>query len=105
MTNKLDVSGPLWRWADAQNGNWFFVSIKDNVGEYIAAHALIRRLENGRARGFGSVRVGATIGSSHWRTSVFPSKKHGWILPIKSAIRRAENVGEGDVVKLVLELD
>lgn len=69
----------------------------------MTATALMRRLE-GMARGFGSLKVTATIGDSSWQTSVFPSRETGWMLPVKAAIRKAEGLGEGDEVALLLEV-
>ena len=63
----------------------------------------MRRLE-GAAKGFGSLKVTARIGDSTFKTSVFPSKDLGWLLPVKAAVRKAEGVGEGDVVAVVLEV-
>ena len=67
----------------------------------MSASALMQRLE-GMARGFGSLKVTARIGGSQWRTSVFPQKGEGWMLPIKAAVRKAEGIGEGDVVSVEL---
>ena len=63
----------------------------------------MRKLE-GMARGWGSLKVVATIGTSRWNTSVFPSKETGWMLPIKAAVRKAEGLGVGDAVEVQLEL-
>ena len=46
----------------------------------------------------------ASIGESRWQTSVFPQKGEGWLLPVKATVRRAEGIGEGDVVELGLEV-
>lgn len=56
------------------------------------------------ARGFGSLRVTATIGTTSWQTSVFPARETGWMLPVKAAVRKAEDLAEGDEVSLSLEL-
>ena len=70
----------------------------------LAATALMHRLELGRARGFGSVKVTAQIGGTRWNTSVFPKKgEDAFILPIKAAVRRAEAIDEGDQVVVILE--
>lgn len=42
-------------------------------------------------RGFGSVRVRATIGGTPWTTSVFPATD-GYVLPVKRGARDAEAV-------------
>lgn len=98
------IEASLWRWTGSNGGQWFFVTVSGEMAETVAAHALMRRLEEGRARGFGSVKVTVTIGQSLWRTSLFPDRNGGWILPIKTAIRRAEDLTEGDIVPLTLEL-
>jgi hypothetical protein len=58
----------------------------------------------GISRGFGSLKVRVTIGDSHFATSVFPSKETGWMLPVKAAVRKAEGLGEGELVEVVLEV-
>ena len=79
------------------------MTIGGEAAEALSATALIRKLE-GMARGFGSLKVTATIGDSTWRTSVFPSRNEGWMLPVKAAVRRAEDLAEGDAVTVVLEV-
>ena len=105
MSETIDIRTALWRWQGGNGGQWFFLSIAGEQAEAIAGHALMRRLESGRGRGFGSVKVQARIGESRWRTSVFPMKDGAWLLPVKAAIRRAEGIGEGEEVTLVLTLD
>ena len=59
------------------------------------------------AKGFGSVKVTASIAGNSWSTSVFPeSKSHSYVLPVKKAIRTATGISDGDDVdvELVLEL-
>ena len=96
-------TGPLWRWSTpAAPAVWHFVTIDGAAGEALSATALMRRLE-GLRKGFGSLKVFATIGESTFKTSVFPSKEIGWLLPVKVAVRRAEGIGEGDLVEVGLE--
>ena len=103
MENQTHVAR-LWRWSgDGPAGTWIFATIDGEVGEALSATAFMRRLETGRTRGFGSLRVTACIGESRWQTSVFPQKGEGWLLPIKAAVRRAEGIGEGDSVAISLE--
>lgn len=94
---------PLWRWSGGNGVSWYFVTIDGEAGEALSATRLMRRLEAGSSRGFGMIKVHAMIGDSRWNTSVFPRKEGGWLLPVKAAIRRAEGIGEGDVVAVVLE--
>ncbi|MBD3731033.1 MAG: DUF1905 domain-containing protein [Sphingomonadales bacterium] len=105
MSEAITHTAPLWRWTGENNGSWHFVTIGGEAGEAIAAHEAMRRLELGHRRGFGSVRVTARIGTSEWRTSVFPSKAEGgWLLPVKAAVRKAEGLAEGDAVSVTLTL-
>ena len=53
--------------------------------------------------GFGSVRVTVRIGGSEWQTSLFPDKAtESYLLPIKKAVRVAENVDLGDTAEVEL---
>ncbi len=49
-------------------GAWVFLTVPGDVSDDI-------RIESGPPAGFGSVRVEVTIGSTTWRTSVFPDAK------------------------------
>ena len=96
-------TGPLWRWTGASGtGTWHFLTLDGTAGEALSDTALMRKLE-GMSRGWGSLKVVATIGGSRWNTSVFPSKDSGWILPVKAAVRKAEGLGEGEEVSVELE--
>ncbi len=100
----LTHSAPLWRWTGANAVAWFFITIDGEAGDALSATALMRRLDGGHRPGWGSLKVRVTIGDSCWSTSVFPSKQQGWLLPVKAAVRKAEGIGEGDVVELTLEV-
>lgn len=97
-------AGPLWRWTGANgNGTWHFITIDGEAGEALNGTALMRRLEKSIG-GFGSLKVKARIGDSTFTTSVFPAKQLGWLLPVKASVRKAEGIGEGDIVEVVLEV-
>lgn len=99
---QVSHTGPLWRWsAPGGPAAWFFLTIDGDAGEALSGTALMRRME-GAARGFGSIRVTATIGKTAFATSVFPSKAEGWMLPVKAGVRTAEGLAEGDVVTVIL---
>jgi len=91
------VTGPLWLWS-GEGGSWHFVTVPDELSGEIRAQGLARRA------GFGSVRVAARIGAVAWRTSVFPQKSGGYILPVKADVRRRAGIGAGDAVTVELEL-
>lgn len=102
-SERLTHTGTLWRWTGSSNGgSWHFLTIDGKAGESLSATALMRRME-GSIGGFGSLKVRATIGGSVFATSVFPSRSEGWLLPVKTSVRKAEGLGEGD--KAVVELE
>ncbi|RMI03426.1 DUF1905 domain-containing protein [Cellulomonas triticagri] len=53
--------------------------------------------------GWGVVPVTVTIGRTRFTTSLFP-REGGYLVPVKDAVRRAEDVELGDTVDLVLTL-
>lgn len=99
------VTTPLWRWQSATApAAWFFVTIAGEVADGIRLAAIGGQWLDGR-KGFGSARVSAAIGDTRWNTSVFPHKESGgWLLPVKAAVRKAENLAEGDAVTVTVSL-
>jgi len=81
-----------------------WVALTGEAAEAVAAHEFVRRLEFGKRRGFGSVKVTARLGASRWQTSLFPQKAGGWFLPVKKSVRLAEGLDYGDTVDVELEL-
>lgn len=106
MIETLTHQSRLWLWTTpAAPAVWHFITIDGAAGQAIAAHEAMTRLEAGKGRGFGSVKVRARIGTSVWNTSVFPSKAHdGYLLPVKAAVRKVERLGTGDRTEVRLEL-
>ena len=95
----ITVTSLLWIWkgSDAA-GRWFFITVPEEQSAEIKAHAF------GSPRGFGSVKVEASIGDVSWRTSVFPLNGGGYLLPVKKDIRTKANLAAGDEVTVELEL-
>lgn len=77
---------------------WYFITVPQELSKDIRVHSLANRA------GFGSVRVEARIGNVIWRTSVFPQKSGGYLLPVKADVRRQANIAAGDNVSITLEL-
>ncbi len=104
MTDTVQATLPLTRW-QGDRGTYHLVVITGEAAEQIAMHARLHRLEFGRQRGFGSVKVMAQIGETDWKSSVFPQQKQSeWILLVSKKVMRAEDLAEGDPVTLRLEL-
>jgi hypothetical protein len=77
-------------WEHEGTAAWFFVSLPEDVADDIDER--FGHLE----AGFGSLRVEVMIGSTTWRTSVFPDTKRGtFLLPVKKQVRTAEGLLDG----------
>jgi hypothetical protein len=89
----------LWMWDARRADSWTFVSLPAEASEDI------RDLAPEPRRGFGSVRVQVTVGGSTWTTSIFPDSRRGsYVLPIKRAVRKAEDLDVGDIATVTVEL-
>jgi hypothetical protein len=93
----ITVTGRLWLWS-GEGASWHFITVPEGLSGEIRAQSLAR------GGGFGSVRVEAAINGIAWRTSVFPQKSGGYILPVKKDVRRRADIAAGDEVTLTLEL-
>ena len=94
----ITVTSLLWIWRGEAAGRWYFVTVPEEQCAEIKAQAL------GNRRGFGSVRVEASLNGVIWRTSVFPLNSGGYLLPVKAEVRRKADIGAGDEVTVTLEL-
>ena len=103
MSDTLSFTAPLTRW-QGDRGTYHLLVITGEPAEALAMHARLRRLEYGRQRGFGSVKVTARIGDTEWSTSVFPQRQSTeWVLLVSRKVMQAEGLAEGDPVALVLD--
>lgn len=92
-----EFESTVWRWRD--DGAWHFLTLPDDVSDDIDDRTALKA-------GFGSVKVEVTIGSSTWRTSIFPSKEaRAFILPVKKAVRVAEGCEDGSRVRVRLSVE
>ena len=96
MSAAYAFDAPLWLWT-ARTQKWTFVSLPADVSDEILD------LAGPVARGFGSLRVEVVVGTTVWRTSIFPGDSSFW-LPIKKAVRTANRVDVGDVLHVHLRL-
>lgn len=86
----------IWPWKEHE-GSWWFVTVPEDVSDDI------EDLHGGSAGGFGSIKVEATVGSTTWRTSLFPSsEQRAYVLPVKKAVRVAESLVEDEPFELRL---
>ena len=104
MNETLTCTLSLRQWR-GERGTYHLVTLKGEEAEAIAMHETLSRLEFGSRRGFGSVKVTARIGGTHWKTSVFPqNRKSKWVLLVSKKVMKREDLVEGDELTLELEL-
>ncbi len=93
-----NIKAKLWLYSG--HVAWHFLTIPINISEKIK-----KKVAKGPRRGWGSVRVEATIGKSTWKTSIFPDSREGaYLLPVKADVRKKEELLGGDVISLSLHL-
>jgi hypothetical protein len=90
-------------WLYTGKGAWYFVTLPSDSAAEISYFS--KALNDGKRTGWGSVRVTVQIGATVWQTSLFPdSKNKSYVLPIKAAVRKAENIIEDQSVKVRVSL-
>lgn len=95
---RFEFDAEVWVWDARRAETWTFVSLPEEASEEIREYAA------GIPRGFGSVRVEATIGRTTWRTSIFPGGGPSYSLPVKKTVRKAESLDIGDRARVRIEL-
>jgi Domain of unknown function (DUF1905) len=91
----LQFSGDIWHWRGP--APFFFVTVPEEES------AQLHEVAGAVSYGWGMLPVRARIGGTEWRTSLWP-KDGQYLLPLKVAVRRAEQLDEGDVVTAQLLL-
>lgn len=81
-------------------GGWRFISVPKRESAYI------KHTYGQYAKGWGSLRVSVTLGSTSWQTSIFPDAKSAtYLLPLKAAIRKKEGITDQDTVYYKMRID
>jgi hypothetical protein len=93
---RIEFEEEVYRWEREEA--WYFVALPVDLS------ALISELPR-PPRGFGSLRVEATIGKTTWRTSIFPdADRRTYVLPLKRLVRDAEGLSDGDLAAVSLDV-
>ena len=78
-------------------GTWYYVTLPTGIADQIKAQA------KGLRGGWGSLKVMAEIGTSHWLTSIFPHKKEqSFLLLVKAEVRKKQNLSLNDTINVCL---
>jgi hypothetical protein len=92
----LDFRGELWEWRGP--APYHFITVPEEGCVALAAVA------PGVSYGWGMIPVSARIGRTCWTTSLFP-KDGSYVVPIRAAVRRSEDLEVGQQVVLSLHVD
>ncbi|MCC7434181.1 MAG: DUF1905 domain-containing protein [Methanoregulaceae archaeon] len=84
----FSFSGPVWYWRGP--APFYFVTVPEEEAREIKAQ------ERLATYGWGMIPVEVTVGESTWTTSLWP-KDGRYVVPLKTAVRRAEQIEEGQV--------
>jgi hypothetical protein len=90
---ELEFSGAVWEWRGPSP--YYFVTVPEDES------ALLEAVSSLVTYGWGMIPVEVTTGSTKWTTSLFP-KDALYVVPLKSAVRRAEGIGVTDIVAMHL---
>ena len=93
-TVELEFSGEIVEWRGP--APFFFVPLPPEEAELVDE---IRA----EVAYWGVVPVTARLGGTEFTTAMFP-REQTWFLPVKAAVRRAEDVGLGDEVDVRLSV-
>jgi hypothetical protein len=92
---ELEFSGAVWHWRGP--APFYFVTVPQEQSDQL------RDVAREVTYGWGMLPVQARVGRTRWRTSLWP-KDGRYLLPLKDAVRQAEQLDEGDPVTAHLTL-
>jgi hypothetical protein len=91
----MEFDGEIWYWRGP--APWYFVTVPEQqAGE-------LKAIVGSVTYGWGMIPVQARIGKTEWQTSLFP-KAGSYVVPIKTTVRQAEKLAEGDTVTVRLKV-
>ena len=84
-------------WQYTGQGAWIFVSLPSDLAKEIRHHF------KSEEEGWGRLKVTAQLGKTEWKTAIwFDKKADTYLLPLKSDIRKKENIIANNPVKVSL---
>jgi hypothetical protein len=90
---QLGFRGEIWEWRGP--APYYFVTVPEAESELLA------EVSPEVTYGWGMIPATVTIGASRWDTALWP-KDGGYVVPVKTWVRRAEDLDAGVVVDLAL---
>jgi len=91
----LSFSGELWYWRGP--APYHFITVPPDPAR------AIRAISSAVTYGWGMIPARVRIGNRSWATALWP-KDGGYVIPIKDAYRKSEELALGDVVGVQLTI-
>lgn len=94
--NAFTFQAKVWKY----NGpaGWYFVTLPPGLVKKIQLTKSINK------SAWGFIKVTAVCEKEIWNTSIYPDRRHGYLLAIKSEIRRKVGITEQDTIKIKIIL-
>jgi Domain of unknown function (DUF1905) len=90
---ELTIFGEVWYWRGP--APYHFVTLPDDAADRVRGIAPLV------SYGWGMIPIAGTIGSTTFTTSLWP-KDGSYVVPLKDAVRRAEDIELGDDVTVAM---
>lgn len=93
---QLEVRGEILSWRGP--APYHFVAVPE------PGRSALHEVASFVTYGWGMIPATATTGSTTWTTALFP-REGGYLIPIKVAVQRAEQLEVGDTVTILLTVE
>lgn len=95
---KYSFNGKIWKYKG--KSGWYFITLPKSLSQKI------RRNHGFDEEGWGRLKTLAKIGGSEWNTAIwYDSKIKSYLLPVKSLIRKSEQIEKNSKVAGILVLE
>lgn len=92
VSSKYILQAKVWKWEGDMA--WYFINLDVELSQKIR-----------ESRGKGMIKIQVQIGKSSWNTSLlYHTEARAYLIAIKKAIRRKEEIIEGSEVKVKFSL-
>lgn len=91
----IEFTGTIWFWRGP--APWYFATVPDSHFQDLKDIAVMV------SYGWGMIPAEVAIGNTQYTTALWP-KDGSYIVPIKASVRKAENLEQGDDVRVRLEV-
>lgn len=97
VKNNFQFTATVWEYSG--KGAWIFVTVPQNFSSEIRSS--FKEYEEG----WGRLKIDARIGKTNWKTAIwFDSKIQTYLLPLKSEIRKKENITINSEVEVIISI-